>query len=87
MTIDSTQFPQLAKMEAAQEPSQAIGEFIEWLGQNGMAICASEDRLRGSEFFPVLISTEELLARYFNIDLKTVEKERRSILDIARQFS
>ncbi len=80
MSIDATQFPQLARMQAVQEQSQAIGEFIEWLGQNGMAICTSEEGLRGDRFYPVMVPTEELLARHFDVDLQAAEKERRATL-------
>lgn len=80
MSIDATQFPQLAKMQAVQEQSQAIGEFIDWLGQNGMVICASEDGMRGGRFYPVMVPTEELLARHFEVDLRAAEKERRATL-------
>ena len=80
MTIDATQFPQLAKMQAVQERSQAIGEFIDWLWQNGMAICTSEEGLRGDRFYPVMTPTEELLARHFDVDLQAAEKERRVTL-------
>ena len=80
MSIDATQFPQLARMQAVQEQSQAIGEFIDWLGQNGMAICTSEDGLRGDRFYPVMAPIEELLARHFGVDLQAAEKERRATI-------
>lgn len=78
--IDSKEFPELAKMQAVQSESQAIGEFIEWLGANGMQICTTASGLRGTIFYPVLQSTDDLLARHFNIDLQAVERERRTVL-------
>ena len=80
MSIDAKQHPELAKMQEVQTQSQAIGEFIEWLGQNGMAICTSEEGLRGDRFYPVMVPTEELLARHFDVDLQAAEKERRATL-------
>jgi hypothetical protein len=80
MSIGTTQFPNLEKMQAMQAKSQPIGEFIDWLGQNGMAICTSDGGPRGDRFTPVMASTEELLARHFNVDLKAAEKERRAVL-------
>lgn len=80
MSIDAVQFPELAKMQAVQDQSQAIGEFIEWLGENGMAICSGNAGLRGDSFYPVAVATEEMLARHFRIDLKAVEQERRAVL-------
>jgi hypothetical protein len=80
MSIDATKYPQLALMAAVQGQSQSIGEFIEWLGENGMAICASEDGLRGTSFFPIVESAERLLARHFEVDLNAAERERRQVL-------
>ena len=45
-----------------------------------MAICTSNAGLRGESFYPVAVSTEEMLARHFGIDLKAVERERRAVL-------
>lgn len=67
-------------MAAVQGQSQAIGELIESLGENGMAICTSEDELRGTYFYPVLDSSEQLLAPHFAVDLNVVEREHRQVL-------
>ena len=80
MSVDETKYPQLALMAAVQGQSQSIGEFIEWLGENGMVICTSDDGLRGMRFFPILESTEQLLARHFEVDLNAAERERRQVL-------
>lgn len=84
MAIDEIEFPELARMEAVNAESQAIGAFIEWLGENGMAVCQTEDGLRGDRFFPVMKSVEQLLALHFGIDLVKVEQERRAVLATRR---
>lgn len=84
MAIDESKFPELAKMEGVSAESQAIGNFIEWLGENGMAICQTEDGLRGPRFFPVMEQVEQLLARHFGIDLVKVELERRAVFAACR---
>lgn len=81
MSIDANQYPALAKMESVQDESQTIGQFLEWLQENGMVVCSGADGLRGSQYWPILEGTEALLARFFEVDLKEVEKERRRILD------
>lgn len=80
MSIDASKNQQLALMAAVQGQSQSIGEFIEWRGENGMVICTSDDGLRGTSFFPILESTEQLLARHFEVDLNALERERRQVL-------
>lgn len=80
MSIDATKYPQLAQMAAVQRESQSIGGFIEWLGENGMVICTWDEGLRGTRFFPIVESTEKVLARHFGVDLNAVESERRQVL-------
>lgn len=67
---------EIEKMLKVKEKSQVIGEFIEWLQENFVLAKYYKDKLY-SEF----ISIEDLLAQYFNIDLKKVEEEKRKILE------
>lgn len=80
MAIDEKASPQLARMQAVQAESQTIGQFLDWLSENGMAICKPQDGLRGERYFPIAESTEQLLARHFEVDLNAVERERRALL-------
>lgn len=73
--------PECDKMLAIHEDSQKIGEFIEWLGEQGMEICV--DCMDG-EYTPLRKTREQLLAEYFDIDLEKVEQERRKILKSLR---
>lgn len=73
--------PMLDKMEAVRARSQEIGEFLEWLGQQGYVICCS-GRYPPA---PAGKSTEQLLAEYFGIDLEAAERERRAVLDFVRE--
>lgn len=70
-------YPECEKMQAIKDKSQAIGEFIEWLGINGMFI---GDYDEGGYPTTALLNTEQLLAKYFKIDLNKVEKEKRRML-------
>src|SRR6266516_6765252 len=36
-------YPEHEKLKAVKDASQAIGEFIEWLGENGYHICERQD--------------------------------------------
>lgn len=84
--------PELDKMKAAKETSQKIGEFIEWLGENGYHICiecsgGGMPDGDSSEYWPCNESIEKLLAKYYNIDLNKVEQEKRAILEEFRKQS
>lgn len=69
--------PELDKLIEAKRESQAIGEFLDWLHEQGMAIGSYD---KNDEFYPTHISIEGILAKYFNIDMNKVEKERRKLL-------
>lgn len=87
--------PELDKMMAVKPQSQAIGEFLDWLGQQGIELasrhhhteeCYDDDNrtlcgCRDGQLLPYYGGgIESLLARYFEIDLRKVDDERRAIL-------
>lgn len=76
---------ELDKMLAARDESQAIGNFIEWLGEQGMSICTYNETRYAYAYSPHRKSIEEILAQYFEIDLGKVEQERRVILENFRE--
>ena len=64
--------PESDKALAVQKESQAIGAFLEWAFEHGLLRRTHHARYN---------SIEVLLAKYFEIDLDKVEKEKRAILD------
>lgn len=77
---------EVEKMAAAQKDSRKISDFIDWLADNGYAICTLQKTgFDGGDFEEVWMhkrkSHEEMLADYFEIDLDKVEEERREILE------
>ena len=81
--------PELDKMVEIGDESQKIGEFLEWLSSEEIELaewtgfCCDEC---GEEILMNMIMTEEqLLAKYFGIDLEKAEKERQAILDNIRE--
>ena len=75
--------PELDKMRAARDTSQTIGDFIDWLSYNDMRICDYCDYGEG-EYHPTRLTIEQLLAKYYEIDLNKVEEERCAILNELR---
>lgn len=82
--------PELDKMRAVQEQSQAIGSFIEWLSTKdyviGRHLTMEEVDQLGldpdeTNIIPVYSSIEKILAEYFEIDLNKVEQERTKLLE------
>ena len=76
--------PEHEKLQDIQPQSQTCGEFIEWLGEQGIFLCKIN---RFDRFDPINDSTERLLARYFGIDLKVLEDEKVAILTAQRQLN
>lgn len=83
--------PNLDKMLAVHEESQAIGEFIEWLKGNGYVIgrwAKTDWRDRGDHsFHPEQHSINEWLAKYYDLDLDEMERERGHVLDHVREMN
>ena len=83
--------PELDKIAKLHEDSQKIGTFLEWLGEKGYRIglygryTDDDGESEGIEqLIPITKGVEELLADYFEIDLKKAETERRAILEEIR---
>jgi hypothetical protein len=70
-------------MSAVNDKSQVIGEFLEWLqNEKSVELCVRNDL--SDQLMPFRFSTEELLAEFFEIDLKEGEKEKRQMLENLR---
>lgn len=80
--------PECDKLLAVKDKSQPIGEFLDWLrNEKGIEFCRwmeAED-IEPEGYYPDYTRTEELLAEYFEVDLKKVEEERRAMLDDLRE--
>jgi hypothetical protein len=68
-----------AKLEKVKDQSQAIGEFLDGCGY----LLAQYNQF--DELVPIRLSTEKVLADYFEIDLERLEKEKRHMLDQCRK--
>lgn len=70
------------KLVAVRAESQAIGQFLDWLEEQGIFLASDQkvERRREKVTLPVYEGKEQMLARYFEIDLVKVENERRALL-------
>jgi hypothetical protein len=91
----ATEYPECEKMKAVHEKSQAVGEFLEWLldgkGFNLTQIhrhtddCYDNDGEKtcdmiDGQYYPAQYHIENLLAEYYDIDLKKVDAEKDQML-------
>lgn len=75
--------PELDKLLKVKPHSQRIGEFLEWLQGTGVVLARWQqvDHYRDEQLLPIHVTTEQLLADFFEIDLDVVEAERRRLLE------
>lgn len=70
--------PELEKLAAVSDQTQAAGEFIDWLQDEHGIFLAGPDR------YPVGRSLDALLAEWQGIDRDKLEQEKRAIIAYAR---
>lgn len=79
-------YPELEKLKAISEKSQTIDDFIHWLCNKKHIYLREtiqylrEDGQYVDTYAHPKVTTEKLLAEYFDIDLVKVEKEKQEIL-------
>lgn len=88
--------PELEKMQAVRDKSQAIGEFLEWLSGEHSIECMKEPMDKCDDCYEcedcggvmmeyANIHKERMLAEFFKIDLDKCEAERQALLDAVRE--
>ena len=83
-------YPEHERLEKVQEVSQRIGEFLEWLSEKDIRMCEYLDEIDDEGFpmkgyWPIRDGIVELLARYFDINLKKIESEKQAMIQALRE--
>lgn len=76
-------YPEHERMAAVADTSQAIGEFLEWLEEQGLVICEPSP-LATMPLVPAHRQITDLLADYHGIDLTLIEAEKRAMIAALR---
>ena len=77
--------PECEKLNKVADQYRVIGEFLEWLQvERRVALCKREQADQFGEYRRIRTPTSELLAEYFNVDLKKVDEERRALVEHIR---
>lgn len=69
-------YPMHMKAEKVKVERQAIGEFIEF---GGYTLCTWPEESHHPQ--PVHLSINDVLAKYFEIDMKVLEAEKQAMLE------
>jgi len=80
------QYPECEKLKMVINASLLIVEFLEWLSsKKNLSLCEWKDGYTGQGYYSSHYQIEDLLAEFFEIDLKKVEEERRQIIEDLRK--
>lgn len=78
-------YPEHARLREVQQKSQAVHEFVYGLNEKGIFLA---HRLVGSDtVYPINKNLTELVAEFFEIDLKKLEEEKLDMLEEMRKGS
>jgi len=78
--------PECEMLARASDKSQVIGEFMDWLLNEQEYVLAQWGTVEMEDgLIPCHPDIQQLLARFFGIDLGKVEQERRALLDAIRE--
>ena len=81
-----SKYPEHEKLKAVKHQSQAIGNFIEWMGSKGFHF-AKYETIEDDHIIWNRRSIATLLADYFEIDLKKLENEKQSMIEDMRKLN
>jgi len=76
--------PECMRLNKVSKESNKIEAFLDWLTlARGISLCTTNTLSieQEYEYRPCSESIEQLLAKYFDIDMKKVGAERQSLLD------
>lgn len=81
-----TEYPEHDKLAAVRDAADAVGEFLEAMQERGYVLAewVRYDDYHDVVLAPVTKGIDTLLAEHFEIDLATLEKEKRDMLRAIR---
>lgn len=69
--------PEHDKLRRLSRQTQLIGNFIDWLGDQGLIMCEPQ----GRHNVPIRKSRDEMIAEFFGVDLARFHAEKDAILE------
>lgn len=79
------EYPEHDKLKALGGANQTVGDFIEWLGEQGIELASYGNGAYRDVLFPLRRSRDTLIAQFFEIDTNKLEAEKRAMLDEIRE--
>lgn len=82
MDNNEQEYPEHEKMTQVTNESHIIGQFLEYLNEQGIVLGKYDEQ--GQHIWPHRQPINERLAEYFNIDLKVIEQEKQQMIQELR---
>lgn len=79
--------PTLDRIVELQPKSQFIGEFLEWIGDEGYVLCTYTDNGWSGRYNPIHKTINDLLHEFFEIDPVKEEREKLAMMEELRSFN
>lgn len=73
------ELPQHAMMHEISDRKAVVQEFLDWLHECYYRICSSVEHHSFNEYTPVMMTREEIMARFFGVDLRELSAEKDRI--------
>ena len=77
-----SEYPEHDKMMVVKDQSEIIGEFLDWATEKMIFLTRGEND--GSTW---VVNTDDLLAEFFEVDLKKIADEKEAMLDKMRELN
>jgi hypothetical protein len=68
------EYPEHEKLARISDQSQRLGEFLEWAEEKGWHLAEWQDEI--DYMLPIHLKKDQVLARYFGIDLDRLHAEK-----------
>lgn len=82
------EYPQHEKLATVKDLSQEIGVFLDWLDEQDWHLGEWDENGFGEqELFLIRLNSNQILARFFEIDLDKLEEEKLRILEGQRELN
>lgn len=83
MADADTKYPECEKLAAVHDKRMAIIDFLEWAETEGMMLA---EYYNDTQLFLARGQHDDFAMRYFGIDMKKLDKERRAIIGAHREI-
>ena len=83
-------YPMHEKLMLVNDQSQVIHDFLEWVSDTkgfSLGEWQNVEGYRDEQFWPVLGNDRDLLAEFFDIDLKVLDDEKIAMLEAQRELN